>query len=50
MHTEGSVHHKLVDATKVCVRHHLWYLTDEVVVFGLFNDQLSNDERWLKPF
>ena len=52
IHALLKIQHKLVEAAKVSVLHLLWYFTKELVVFGLFNDQLPNKKevKWLRPF
>ena len=44
-YSENTVQHKMIEAAKESLFVHFWYLTEELLVFGLFNNELSNDER-----
>ena len=35
----------MIEAVQESVMNHLWYLTEELVIFGLFDDGLDNAER-----
>lgn len=37
--------HGMIQAVQNSIMNHLWYLTQELVVFGLFDDALSRGER-----
>ena len=41
----GSLQQDMIDAVAKFVKMHLWYLTEELVVFGLFDSELPADER-----
>ena len=40
-----SSHAQIADAALVVLRRHGWYLTPEVVIFSLFSDKISEDEK-----
>ena len=42
---EQSVQFEMISAVQKNFRNHLWYLTEQLVVFGLFDDHLCNEER-----
>ena len=42
---ENSSQLAMVEAIKESVKNHLWYLTAELVVFGLFDNGLDENER-----
>ena len=42
---ENSSQLAMMEAVKESVKNHLWYLTAELVVFGLLDNVLDEDER-----
>ena len=41
----NMVQSHMIEAVQESVMNHLWYLTEELVIFGLFDDGLDNAER-----
>ena len=41
---EQSFHQKMINAAKESVLRHLWYLTEELVVLGLFDELSGNGQ------
>ena len=42
---EGEMQYVMLAAVRESVMNHLWYLTEELVVFGLFDCNLADEER-----
>ena len=43
---EGDVQHAMLESVLHIMKlNHLWYLTEELVLFGLFDDSLADEER-----
>ena len=44
-YADGSKQRKIAQSAKKSVRRHLWYLTEQLVVFSLFDEEVSDAER-----
>ena len=42
---EGSLQQDMIDAVAKSVKNHLWYLSEELVIFALFDHDLNENER-----
>ena len=42
---QDDIEFSMIDAVRSSVMNHLWYVTEELVVFALFDENLSDDER-----
>ena len=43
--SENDVQHEMLTAVLTSIMNHLWYLSQELVIFALFDDNLSDDDR-----
>ncbi len=41
----GSLQMKMINAAQQSLSHHTWYLTQELVVFSLWDEKVSSQER-----
>ena len=43
LHVAGSINFKLAQSAMDSIMDHLWYLTEDTVIFGLFDPGLSEE-------
>ena len=41
----GDVEHEMLSAVRKSIMNHLWYLTEELVILALFDENVDDDER-----